>query len=168
MEWKLEIEEIRIIGALMEKQMATPDYYPLSLNALVQACNQKSSRLPVVSYSESTVRNNVTNLYDRALVSSIMASDRRVVRYGQRLSNLLSCSTPETAILCVLFLRGPQTPGEIKGRTTRLHPFESLAEVTETLELMIEREEFALVRQLERQPGRKEHRFMHEFGNSDL
>ena len=167
MEWKLEPEEMRILGALMEKQMATPDYYPLSMNALVQACNQKSSRDPVVSYSEDLVRRHVTNLYKKGLVSSITANDRRVVRYDQRLSKLYNCSPSETAILCILMLRGPQTPGEIKGRTGRLYDFESLTDVLETLDAMMKREESPFVTQLARLPGRKENRFIHRFGSDD-
>ena len=163
MEWKLNTEEARIIGALMEKQLATPEYYPLSLNALVQACNQKSSRNPVVNYSEDLVSNCIKRLYDRALVSYITSQDRRVPRYDQRLSKLLNCSIEQTAILCVLFLRGPQTPGEIKGRTGRLFPFASLEDVMSELETMEAREEFSLVYQLPKQPGTKENRYMHHF-----
>ncbi|PIE02790.1 MAG: hypothetical protein CSA81_05590 [Acidobacteria bacterium] len=164
MEWKLSPEEARILGALMEKQMATPDYYPLTLNALVQACNQKSSRFPVVSYDESLVKDHLNSLYNRALVNFVTARDRRAVRYDQRLSKLLHCSEQETAVLCVLLLRGAQTPGEIKGRTNRLYEFESLLEVQETLDGMLNREELPLIHRLQREPGRKEHRFQHNLG----
>jgi len=121
----------------------------------------------VVSYSEDLVRQYVTSLYDRGFVSSITARDRRVVRYDQRLSKLLHCSEQETAILCVLFLRGPQTPGEIKGRTGRLYHFASLDEVIETLETMMNREAFTLIDRLPRLPGRKEHRFAHRFSDDE-
>lgn len=168
MDFMLTPEEQRILGALIEKQLATPDYYPLSLSSLIQACNQKSSRNPVVQYSETQVLSCLKNLYDRVLINEVTALDRRVKRYDQRLSRQLNCSPQQTAILCVLLLRGPQTPGEIKGRTGRLYSFESLHEVVRTLEEMQNREEFALVQMYPRQPGRKESRYGHCLGDSPL
>ncbi len=148
--------EVRVLGSLMEKEMATPDYYPLSLNALVNACNQKSNRNPVVSYSEDEVIYALKGLQERKLVRQ--SNVGRVSKYEQIFTNEFNFVSREAAIVCVLLVRGPQTVGEIRGRTERLHAFESLEEVQETLDSLAEMD---LVMKLPRQPGRKESRYSH-------
>lgn len=148
--------EVRVLGSLMEKEMATPDYYPLSLNALINACNQKSNRNPVVSYSEDEVQYALRGLQESKLVRQSNVS--RVPKYEQIFTQELNFVSREAAIICVLLVRGPQTVGEIRGRTERLHTFGDLEEVQETLASL---EEMELVKKLPRQPGRKESRYAH-------
>ena len=148
--------EARVLGSLMEKEMATPDYYPLSLNALINACNQKSNRNPVVSYSEDEVQYALRGLQESKLVRQSNVS--RVPKYEQIFTQELNFVSREAAIICVLLVRGPQTVGEIRGRTERLHTFGDLEEVQETLASL---EEMELVKKLPRQPGRKESRYAH-------
>ncbi len=152
----LSNEEVRVLGSLIEKELSTPDYYPLSVNALTNACNQKSSREPVVSYSEQTVEEVVDDLTQKGLVHKSRVG--RVPKVEERFTHMRNLVPRESAILCVLMLRGPQTVGEIKGRTARLCNFESLDEVHETLGHL---EEYGFVRRLPRQPGRKESRYIH-------
>jgi len=150
--------EVRILGSLMEKEMATPEYYPLSLNALIAACNQKSNRNPVVSYDEATVLRGLQELQERKIVRK---SDlARVPKFEQILSNGLNLLHREAAVICVLLVRGPQTAGEIRNRSERLFKFNALQDVQETLSGL---QEAGLVSQLPRQPGRKESRFAHLF-----
>ena len=156
MEIVLSNEEARVLGSLIEKELSTPDYYPLSVNALTNACNQKSSRDPVVSYSEQTVDGVVDDLTQKGLVHKSRVG--RVPKIEERFTHRHNLVPRESAILCVLLLRGPQTVGEIKGRTVRLCKFESLDEVQETLDQL---EENDYVRRLPRQPGRKESRYIH-------
>jgi len=148
--------EVRVLGSLMEKALSTPDYYPLSLNALTNACNQKSSRDPVTSYDESTVEDAVDGLVQKGLLNKSTVG--RVPKYEERFSQTFNFVPRETAALCVLLLRGPQTTGEIRGRTSRLCNFENLEAVLKTLENL---EEWGMVRRLARLPGRKESRFAH-------
>lgn len=148
--------EVRVLGCLMEKEMATPDNYPLSLNALSNACNQKSNRNPVVSYDEETVVEALNGLRERKLARQSNSS--RVPKYEQIFSKGLNLLPREEAIICVLLVRGPQTVGEIRSRTERLYSFHSLDEVQETLSCL---EETGLVKKLARQPGRKESRYAH-------
>lgn len=148
--------EVRVLGCLMEKEMATPDYYPLSLNALTNACNQKSNRNPVVSYDEETVISALDGLQERKLVRQSNIS--RVPKYEQVFSKELKLIAREEAIICTLLVRGPQTIGEIRGRTERLYAFSSLDEVQETITNL---EYMELVKKLPRQPGRKESRYAH-------
>jgi uncharacterized protein len=148
--------EMRVLGCLMEKEMATPDYYPLSLNALINACNQKSNRHPVVSYDEETVVTALNGLQERKLARQSNLS--RVPKFEQLFSKDLKLVAREEAIICILLVRGPQTVGEIRGRTERLYAFASLDEVQDT---MISLENMALVHKLPRQPGRKESRYAH-------
>lgn len=148
--------EVRLLGCLMEKEMATPDYYPLSLNALTNACNQKSNRNPVVSFDEATVLEGLESLQEKRLVRQSNLS--RVPKYEQIFSKELNLIAREEAILCILLVRGPQTIGEIRGRTERLYFFASLDEVQETLTTL---QDMDLVKQLARQPGRKESRIAH-------
>jgi uncharacterized protein YceH (UPF0502 family) len=158
--------EIRVLGCLMEKEITTPEYYPLSLNALLNACNQKSNREPVLSLDEPAVRNALRSLSDQALVRSA-SSDSRVAKYEHRLSDLYNFHRHEIALLCVLLLRGPQTPGELRTRTDRMYSFEDLEAVHSALNLLIRREP-PLVKVLPRQPGTKESRYMHLFAGEEL
>ena len=148
--------EVRLLGCLIEKEMATPDYYPLTLNALVNACNQKSNRHPVVSFDEETVLYALNGLKESKMVRQSNIS--RVPKYEQIFSNELKLLPREKAIICILMLRGPQTPGEIRNRTERLYSFSTLDEVQETLSTL---EDTGLVSKLPRQPGRKESRYSH-------
>ncbi|BHH85773.1 UPF0502 protein [Desulforhopalus sp. 52FAK] len=148
--------EVRLLGCLMEKEMATPDYYPLSLNALTNACNQKSNRNPVVSFDEETVIYALNGLQERKLVRQSNVS--RVPKYEQIFSKELKFTHREEAVICILLVRGPQTIGEIRGRTERLYTFNNLDEVQETISIL---EDMELVKKLPRQPGRKESRYTH-------
>jgi uncharacterized protein YceH (UPF0502 family) len=152
--------ETRVLGSLIEKDITTPDYYPLSLNALVNACNQKNNRDPVMHLDEDAVRQALDALHDQRLAGPTSSADSRVTKYEHRLQEVFNFTRGETAVLCVLLLRGPQTPGELRGRTERMHRFEDLTEVQSTLQRLIEREP-PLVKVLSRQPGTKEARSMH-------
>jgi len=152
--------ETRVLGSLIEKDIATPDYYPLSLNALVNACNQKSNRDPVMSLGEDTVRDGLRALNEKGLAGPVSSTDSRVPKYEHRLQEVFNLPRAETAVLCVLLLRGPQTPGELRSRTERMHRFEELSDVHSALQRLIQREP-PLVQMLPRQPGTKETRYMH-------
>lgn len=152
--------EVRVLGSLVEKQLTTPEYYPLTLNALTAACNQKSNRDPVVSYSDEDVTTAVDSLRDKNLVYLFYGSSSRVVKYKHMLPNVYDLSPPEVAVICVMMLRGAQTVGELRERSGRLFEFSNLAEVNETLDALIRRDE-PLVVKLERQPGQKEVRYAH-------
>src|SRR3954468_14891932 len=152
--------EVRVIGALVEKQMATPEYYPLTMNALVNACNQLTGREPVVAYDERTVARALESLREKQLVWLVTAAGARVPKYEHRLSEKFNLAEQETAVLAVLMLRGPQTIGEIKGRTGRIYEFAELAEVEMTLESLMTSEPPLIVK-LPRQPGTKESRYAH-------
>jgi uncharacterized protein len=152
--------EVRVLGSLVEKQLTTPEYYPMTLNALVAACNQKSNRDPVVSFDESTVTATLDSLRDKNLVYTFHGSTSRVVKYKHMLPNVYELDPAETAVMDVLMLRGPQTVGEIRGRTDRLFDFSGLPEVQETLDKLARRDEPLVVR-LERQPGQKDARYAH-------
>lgn len=151
-------DEVRVLGCLMEKEMATPDYYPLTQNALLIACNQKSNREPVVSFDEATVMYALNGLREQKLIRQ--SNLGRVAKYEQIFSQELKLVTSEQAILCILFVRGPQTLGEIRNRTERLYAFPSLDEVQKTITNL---EDMQLVIKLPRQPGRKESRYAHLF-----
>lgn len=157
----LNAVEVRIIGSLIEKQVATPEYYPLTLNALVAACNQTSNRDPVLTFDDRGVARALEILRDRKMVHTVYGSDSRVPRYRQVLTEFLALTPAEVAVMCVLMLRGAQTAGEIKGRTNRLYEFADLAEAEATLDKLIAREPDALVVRLPRQPGQKEVRYAH-------
>jgi len=159
----LDSAELRVLGALMEKETTTPEYYPLSLNALVNACNQKSNREPVVNYDEETVIDALDRLREKRL-SLTITGNGRVHKYGQRISETLNLGRRESAVLCVLFLRGPQTLNEIHTRTERQYRFADLAETEMVLEKLSE-----MVRKLPKLAGQKEQRYMHLFaGEPDL
>jgi uncharacterized protein len=159
----LNPEEMRVLGALVEKQIATPDYYPLTLNALVNACNQKNNRDPVVSYGEATVLRALDRLRQNQLAFAFDGASARVPKYGHTFPKAFELEPPEVAVLCVLLLRGPQTPGELRSRTAHLHDFESVAAVEEVLQRLAARAE-PLVRKLPRAPGTKESRYVHLLG----
>ena len=163
MDAMLDEVEVRVLGALVEKQLATPDYYPLTLNALVNACNQISNRDPVVAYDERTVERAVDSLRGKNLAYVFYGSESRVPKYKHVMTEIFRLSAPELAAMCVLMLRGPQTVGEVRGRTGRLHNFADLGEVEATLDGLAKREE-PLVTKLPRQAGRKEARYAHLLG----
>jgi uncharacterized protein YceH (UPF0502 family) len=156
--------EARVLGALVEKEVTTPDYYPLSLNALINACNQRSNREPVTDLDEAEVRQALHGLEEMKLAGRARA-DGRVTKYEHWLGEAFNFSRAETALLCVLLLRGPQTPGELRGRTERMHRFEELTDVMAGLQKLMEREP-ALAAVLPRQPGTKESRYAHLLSGS--
>jgi len=161
METILSDIEIRVLGCLVEKQVTTPEYYPLTLNALMLACNQKNNRYPVTTYSEDQVAQAVERLRERNLIYVFYGSTSRVPKYKHVMPEVLHLSHAELAVLCVLMLRGAQTPGELRSHGGRLHEFASLDEIEQTLNQLITREPDPLVVRLSRQPGQKEVRFMH-------
>jgi len=157
---KLTDVEARILGSLVEKQLTTPEYYPLTINALVTACNQKNNRDPVVNYDEPTVSRAIEELRDRNLVYVFYGSTSRVPKYKHMLPSVYELEPGEVAVVSVMMLRGPQTLGQLRERTGRLHQFANLGEVQETLDGLMRREE-PLVAKLPAQPGQKEARFAH-------
>jgi uncharacterized protein YceH (UPF0502 family) len=159
----LSAEEVRVVGALIEKQVTTPEYYPLTLNALRQACNQLSNREPVVSFDERTVVWALESLRDRKLVRVVSTAEGRVPKYRHVLDEALGLKSPEMAVMCVLMLRGAQTVGEIRTRTERLYPFSALSFVETTLEDLMTRD-VPLVVKLPRLSGQKESRYAHLLG----
>ena len=160
-DYLLNDTEVRVLGSLIEKEITTPDYYPLSLNALTNACNQLSNRNPVVHFDEETVAGAIESLRKRNLVHVVVRDDSRVTKYRQVMSETMSLQTREIAVMCVLMLRGPQTVGEIRTRSNRIFDFESLADVETTLNSLSAREPSALVVRLPRQTGQKEVRYAH-------
>ena len=153
--------ETRVLGALVEKQVTTPEYYPLTLNALTLACNQKNNRYPVTSYAENDVAQAVESLREKNLAYVFYGSTSRVPKYKHVMPEVLHLNAAETALMCVLMLRGPQTPGELRGNAARLHEFAGLDEVEQTLAGLITHDPDPLVTRLPRQPGQKEVRFRH-------
>src|SRR5580692_11775680 len=152
--------QARVLGALVEKEVTTPDYYPLSLNALVNACNQLTNREPVMHLDEEEVRLALHRLEDLGLAGRARGADGRVTKYEHWLGEAFNFTRAETALICVLLLRGPQTPGELRGRTDRLHRFDEISEVLAGLQKLAERDP-SLVAMLPRQPGTKESRYAH-------
>jgi len=152
--------ECRVLGALIEKDITTPDYYPLSLNALVNACNQKNNRDPVMNLDENAVRDALYTLQQKRLAGPAGGADSRVTKYEHRIQEVFNFTRAETAVMDVLLLRGPQTPGELRGRTERMFRFEELSDVQATLQKLGQREP-SLVKMLPRQPGTKESRYAH-------
>ena len=152
--------QARVLGALVEKEVTTPDYYPLSLNALLNACNQRSNREPVMDLDEEEVRLALRRLEDHGLAGRARGADGRVTKYEHWLGEAFNFTRAETALICVLLLRGPQTPGELRSRTDRLHRFDEISEVLAGLQKLAEREP-SLVAVLPRQPGTKESRYAH-------
>jgi hypothetical protein len=152
--------EARVLGALIEKEVTTPEYYPLSLNALINACNQRSNREPVMNLDEEAVRQAIHGLEDQHLAGRARAADGRVTKYEHWLGEAFNFSRAETALICVLLLRGPQTPGELRGRTERLHSFNEISEVLAGMQKLMERTP-PLAAILPRQPGSKESHYAH-------
>ena len=160
MEFKLTENQVRVLGSLIEKDITTPEYYPLSLNALVNACNQKSNRDPVMQLNEDAVRDALESLQEQRLAGPARGADSRVTKYEQRLQEVFNFTRAETAVLCVLLLRGPQTPGELRGRAERMHRFETLEDVQSAVQKLMQRDP-PLAKVLPRQPGTKESRYAH-------
>jgi len=152
--------EVRVLGSLMEKEITTPDYYPLSLNALLNACNQKSNRDPVTDADESAVREALYSLGEKGLAGPVSSAESRVAKYEHRMQEVFNFTRRESAIICVLLLRGPQTPGELRGRAERAFRFDDLADVQSTLQRLVQRDP-PLAKMLARQPGTKEARYVH-------
>ena len=154
--------ETRVLGSLIEKDITTPDYYPLSLNALVNACNQKNNRDPVMTLDEAAVRDALATLQEKRLAGPASGADSRVTKFEHRLQEVFNFDRREIAIVCVLLLRGPQTPGELRSRTDRMYHFEALEDIVSTLDRLAQRTP-PLSAVLPRQPGTKESRYMHLF-----
>jgi uncharacterized protein YceH (UPF0502 family) len=152
--------EVRVLGSLVEKQLTTPEYYPLTLNALTAACNQKSNRDPVMSIGETAILAAIDSLRDKNLVYLYYGSTSRTVKYKHMLPSVYELEPPAVAVIALLLLRGPQTVGELRGRSDRLYEFSGLGEVQETLDDLARRSE-PLILKLERQPGQKEARYVH-------
>jgi len=157
---KLTAAEARVLGSLIEKEITTPDYYPLSLNALMNACNQRSNREPIMDLDEDEVRQALHGLEAKQIAGRARSADGRVTKYEHWLGEAFNFSRAETALVCVLLLRGPQTPGELRGRTERLHEFTEISDVTNGLQRLMDRDP-ALVALLARQPGARESRYAH-------
>lgn len=153
--------EVRVVAALLEKKMSTPEYYPMTLNALRNACNQSSNREPVVSFDEKTVASALERLREKGFSRVVHASDSRVPKYKETLTEYFMLGDEESAVICELMLRGPQTVGELRNRTARLWNFKELTEVEEALQNLIEKPPRPLIVKLPRQPGQKESRFAH-------
>lgn len=158
MDLLLDAAELRVLGALMEKESATPEYYPMSLNALMNACNQKSNREPVVSFDEQTVEDALEALRHKGLATRVTGRDVRVPKHGESFVERFNLGRRESALMCLLMLRGPQTPGELRSRADRLYTFEDLEGVESTLNRLAEME---FVKKLPRQPGSRESRWAH-------
>ncbi|MBI2502644.1 MAG: YceH family protein [Candidatus Latescibacteria bacterium] len=161
MELQLDSVEARVLGALIEKEISTPDYYPLTLNSLTTACNQKNNRDPVADFDEKAVVRALDNLRLKQLARMVSGADQRVPKYYHRAGETLGLERPALALVCELLLRGPQTVGELRGRCSRLWEFPSLEEVEAGLQTLMDRQAGALVTRLPRQPGRKESRYAH-------
>jgi uncharacterized protein len=165
LELHLDAVETRVLGSLLEKDITTPDYYPLTLNALLAACNQKSNREPAMELDEAAVRTALRSLEEKEL-AGLARAEGRVARFEHRIGELLNLGRRETALLCTLLLRGAQTPGELRGRSERMHRLEDLDEVQLVLQKLIEHDP-PLVKLLPRQPGTKEARYVDLFGGHE-
>ena len=167
MKYELTATEARVIGCLLEKQVTTPEQYPLSVNGVVTACNQKTNREPVMNLSESDVQEQLDNLVKRHFLRTVSGFGNRVTKYEQRFCNSefgnLKLSAAEVAIITTLLLRGAQTPGELRSRASRMYEFSDMAEVESTLENLATREDGPYVIRLAREPGKRESRYMHLF-----
>lgn len=167
MKYSLSATEARVIGCMLEKQVTTPEQYPLSVNGVVTACNQKTNREPVLTLSETEVQNTLDMLVKRHYLRTVSGFGNRVMKYEQRFCNSefgdLKLSSAEVALITTLLLRGAQTPGELRGRAARMHEFADMAEVENTLERLANREDGSFVARLPREPGKRESRYMHLF-----
>ena len=173
MKYELTATEARVIGCLLEKQVTTPEQYPLSVNGVVTACNQKTNREPVMNLSESDVQEQLDNLVKRHFLRTVSGFGNRVTKYEQRFCNSefgnLKLSAAEVAVITTLLLRGAQTPGELRSRASRMYEFSDMAEVESTLENLATREDGPYVIRLAREPGKRESRYMHLFsGDVDV
>jgi uncharacterized protein YceH (UPF0502 family) len=164
---ELSATEVRVLGSLIEKDITTPDYYPLSLNALVNACNQKNNRDPVMELDENQVREGLSSLQGKRLAGPASSADSRVTKYEHRLQEVFNFDRREIALICVLLLRGAQTPGELRGRAERMYHFETLDDVQSTLQRLMDRQP-PLARVLPRQAGTKESRYIQLFSPSEI
>lgn len=162
---QLSFEEQRVLGVLIEKSRATPEYYPMTVNAIITASNQKTSRNPIVSYDETTVTETINTLKKKGLVSTVTGGGSRSVKYKHNLAIQFPLVPAELSVICLLLLRGPMTPGEINNNSSRLFEFESLEEVQETLGKLAG-DETPYIRLLEKRPGQKEQRYVHLFGEA--
>ena len=163
MEFLLDAVQARVLGALIEKDLTTPEYYPLSLNALTNACNQKTNRDPATSYDEARVAAAIERLRSMRMAAAVTGAGSRVEKYAHRLADNFNFSARELALLSLLLLRGPQTPGELRQRADRMHAFDDLEAVETALNRLIERQPDPLVTRLPRAPGAKEARYAHLF-----
>lgn len=163
---QLDDAELRVLGSMMEKSRTTPDYYPMTVNSLVAACNQKTSRKPVVSYDDETVINTLNTLKRRGLISTATGGTDRVVKYKHNFAIVFPVIPSEVAIICLLILRGPQTPGELNTNSGRLYEFDSIEDVQEVLD-KLSSGDIPYVKQLPRRPGQKEVRYVHLLGGTD-
>lgn len=161
----LHAVELRVLGALIEKSKTTPDYYPMTLNALTAACNQKTSRKPVVDYSEEIVLNALNSLKGISLIATAVGGSSRVIKYKHNFTTVYPLSDGELAILCLLFLRGAQTPGELNTNSGKLHEFQSLDSVIENID-KLKNAQYPFVKELAKRPGQKEARFIHLLGET--
>lgn len=168
MEPRLTEIEARVLGCLIEKQMSTPDYYPMTMNALVNACNQKSNRDPVMEVDDAAVEQTLEALRRRRLVWQVKVQGSRVLKYEHNFKDVAPFTSGEMAVICELLLRGPQTPGELRSRTARLNEFPGVAAVEHALQKLAEYEEGPFVTQLPRRPGQKENRWAELFREVDL
>ncbi|WP_129715046.1 YceH family protein [Pedobacter sp. SYP-B3415] len=164
---QLSAEEIRVLGSLMEKAKTTPDYYPMTINSLTAACNQKTSRKPVVNYDEQTVTLTLDTLKRKGLISTATGGSSRAVKFKHNFAIVFPLLPAEVALISLLFLRGPQTPGELNTNAGRMHEFENLDEVTAMLE-KLSQDQPAYVKALPRRPGQKEQRYVHLFGEQSM
>lgn len=162
---QLSAEEQRILGSLIEKSRATPEYYPMTINSLMAACNQKSSRNPVIQYDEETITLTIDSLRKKGLVATVTGVGSRVVKYKHNLAIAFPLVPAELTVLCLLLLRGPLTPGEINNNSGRLFNFESLGEVQEILDNLLQREP-PFIQLIPKRPGQKEQRYIHLLGES--
>ncbi|MBI9070721.1 MAG: YceH family protein [Melioribacteraceae bacterium] len=167
MDIKLNEMEVRVIGCLIEKKITTPEYYPLSINSLTTACNQKSNREPVVGYDEEDVEETLQGLIEKGFITEVFGSGR-VVKYRERFTQEMDFKSAKTAVITVLFLRGPQTAGEIRSRSARLHQFENLGEVQKILNDLATAENGPFIIKLEKEVGRKENRYFHLFHGEEF
>lgn len=163
----LDAAEQRVLGSLMEKSRTTPDYYPLTVNSLLAACNQKTSRKPVVEYDEDTVTTALNSLKKKGLVATVTGGSGRVIKYRHTFAVVFPIVPAEVSLICLLLLRGPQTPGELNTNSARMYDYESLEEITDILE-KLSKEKQPFVVQLPRKAGQKEQRYMHLLGGTDF
>jgi uncharacterized protein YceH (UPF0502 family) len=162
---QLSLEEQRVLGALIEKSKTTPDYYPMTLNGIVTACNQKSSRNPVVDFDEETVVSAIDSLKKKHLAANVIGGGSRAIKYRHSIAVTFPLDPAETSVICLLLLRGPLTPGEINSNSGRLHDFDSLDEVISTIDGLMN-SETPFIKLLPKKPGQKEARYCHLFGDN--